>query len=171
MLQALACKPKVIAWSFVWIFYLQLILPPFAAKANARPLPQWRSSYTNNIWKKDITSNVKQPVKEMAAKSPTHVRGGVTTGPVQPETQSFQSVNNNNLVDLFTGDFSYNIPLLDVGGYPVNLHYQSGITMDQEASWVGLGWNVNPGVVSRNMRGLPDDFKGMEDSVKKVVSI
>lgn len=170
MLQALACKPKVIAWSFVWIFYLQLILPPFAAKANARPLPQWRSSYTNNIWKKDITSNVKQPVKEMAAKSPTHVRGGVTTGPTQPEMQSFQSVNSNNLVDPFTGDFSYNIPLLDVGGYPVNLHYQSGITMDQEASWVGLGWNINPGVVSRNMRGLPDDFKG-DDRIEKTVYI
>ena len=31
------------------------------------------------------------------------------------------------MVDLFTGDFSYNIPLLDVGGYPVNLFYRSGI--------------------------------------------
>src|SRR5690242_8277697 len=109
MLQTLACKPKVIAWSFVWIFYLQLILPPVAAMANERPLTQWHTSYTNNIWKKDITHNVKQPVKAMAAKSPTHVRGGVTTGPTQPEMQSFQSVNSNNLVDPFTGDFSYNI--------------------------------------------------------------
>src|SRR4051812_512450 len=37
-------------------------------------------------------------------------------GPTQPESQSFTSVNSNNMVDLFSGDFSYNIPLLDVGG-------------------------------------------------------
>jgi len=94
-------------------------------------------------------------------------RGG---GPTQPEMQSFQSVNSNNMVDLFSGDFSYNIPLLDVGGYPVNLHYQSGITMDQEASWVGLGWNINPGTITRNMRGLPDDFNGT-DRITKTVSM
>ena len=75
------------------------------------------------------------------------------------------------MVDLFTGDFSYNIPLLDVGGYPVNLHYQSGITLSQEASWVGLGWNINPGAITRNMRGLPDDFKGEADTVTKTFNI
>lgn len=65
-------------------------------------------------------------------------------------------------MNLFTGDFSYSIPLLDVGGYPVNLFYNSGIGMEQDASWVGLGWNINPGSVSRNMRGVPDDFDGTE---------
>lgn len=88
-------------------------------------------------------------------------------GPGQPEMKSFQSVNADNMVDLFTGDFSYSIPLLDVGGYPVNLHYSSGITMDQEASWVGLGWNINPGSISRSMRGLPDDFDGINDVITK----
>jgi hypothetical protein len=91
-------------------------------------------------------------------------------GPSQPEMQAFQSVNANNMVDLFSGDFSYNIPLMDVGGYPVNISYRSGISMDQEASWVGLGWNVNPGTISRNLRGLPDDFNG-NDSVTKITSI
>src|ERR1700733_11760070 len=81
-------------------------------------------------------------------------------GPGQPEQKTFQSVNAQNMVDLFSGDFSYNIPLLDVGGYPVNIHYRSGITMDQEASWVGLGWNIQPGSINRNMRGIPDDFNG-----------
>ncbi|MDF2188423.1 PA14 domain-containing protein [Paraflavitalea sp. CAU 1676] len=103
--------------------------------------------------------------------APAAVRQPFTTGPTQPEMQSFQSVNASNMVDLFTGDFSYNIPLLDVGGYPVNLHYSSGITMDQEASWVGLGWNINPGTITRNMRGLPDDFQGKEDAVTKTVSM
>lgn len=91
-------------------------------------------------------------------------------GPGQPEMQSFQSLSSSNMVDLFTGDFSYTIPLLDVGGYPLNIHYRSGITMDQESSWVGLGWNINPGTISRNMRGLPDDFNG-EDQVTKINAI
>ncbi len=83
-------------------------------------------------------------------------------GPSQPEMTSFKSVGTDNLVNLFTGDFSYNIPLLDVGGYPVNIYYEGGITMEQEASWVGLGWNINPGNVHRNMRGVPDDFNGQD---------
>lgn len=86
----------------------------------------------------------------------------LTGGPSQPEVQSFTPVSTTDMVNLFTGDFNYNIPLLDVGGYPVNLSYQSGITMDQQASWVGLGWNINPGSILRNMRGLPDDFSGDE---------
>ncbi|HZK64305.1 MAG TPA: hypothetical protein VFC34_09175, partial [Puia sp.] len=84
----------------------------------------------------------------------------LTGGPSQPEVQSFEPVGTSDMVDLFSGDFNYNIPLLDVEGYPVNISYHSGITMDQEASWVGLGWNINPGVINRSMRGLPDDFNG-----------
>lgn len=87
-------------------------------------------------------------------------------GPNQPEMSAFKPVGADNMVDPFTGDFSYNIPLLDVGGYPVNIFYNSGITMDQEASWVGLGWNINPGTINRNMRGLPDDFNGSEKITK-----
>ncbi|HEX2630889.1 MAG TPA: hypothetical protein VHM26_17860, partial [Chitinophagaceae bacterium] len=87
-------------------------------------------------------------------------------GPGQPEMQAFQSVGANNMVDLFTGDFSYSIPLMDVGGYPIGLSYRGGATMDQEASWVGLGWNLNPGTIMRNVRGLPDDFNG-KDSITK----
>jgi hypothetical protein len=86
----------------------------------------------------------------------------LTGGPSQPEVQSFEPVGTSEMVDLFSGDFNYNIPLLDVDGYPLNIAYHSGITMDQEASWVGLGWNLNPGVVNRNLRGVPDDFKGDE---------
>ncbi|MGB0176198.1 MAG: hypothetical protein ACPF9D_03470, partial [Owenweeksia sp.] len=89
----------------------------------------------------------------------------LTGGPSQPEVESFEPIGTNQMVDPFTGDFTYNIPLLDVGGYPVNISYHSGITMDQEASWVGLGWNINPGVINRNLRGLPDDFNG--DEIKR----
>ncbi|MBL7728018.1 MAG: hypothetical protein JNM68_10045, partial [Dinghuibacter sp.] len=87
-------------------------------------------------------------------------------GPSQPEMTAFKPVGADNMVDPFTGDFSYNIPLIDVAGYGINIFYNSGITMDQEASWVGLGWNINPGTISRNMRGLPDDFNGQEKITK-----
>ena len=82
----------------------------------------------------------------------------LTGGPSQPEVQSFEPVSTSEMVDVFSGDFVYNIPLLDVGGYPINISYHSGVSMDQEASWVGLGWNINPGCISRNMRGIPDDY-------------
>ncbi|MBL7930627.1 MAG: hypothetical protein JNL60_01925, partial [Bacteroidia bacterium] len=84
----------------------------------------------------------------------------LTSGPSQPEVQGFEPISTNEMVDISTGDFKYNIPLMDIEGYPLNLAYASGISTDQEASWVGLGWNLNVGAVNRAMRGLPDDFKG-----------
>lgn len=84
----------------------------------------------------------------------------LTGGPSQPEVQAFTPVSTAEMVDLGSGDFKYNIPLMDVGGYPLNIAYNSGIGMDDEASWTGLGWNLNVGSINRNMRGLPDDFNG-----------
>ena len=84
----------------------------------------------------------------------------LTSGPAQPEVQGFQPIGLTEMVDPFTGDFSYSIPLMEIGGYPLNLSYQSGISMDQEASWAGLGWNLHTGAITRQMRGLPDDFSG-----------
>jgi hypothetical protein len=84
----------------------------------------------------------------------------LTGGPSQPEVQSFEPVSTSDMVDPFSGGFNYNIPLLNVDGYPINIAYHNGVTMDQEASWVGLGWNINPGVINRNVRGIPDDFDG-----------
>lgn len=86
----------------------------------------------------------------------------LTSGPSQPEFNSFTPIGTSDMVNLSSGDFNYNIPIMDVGGYPLNLAYDSGITMDQEASWVGLGWNLNVGQINRQVRGLPDDFDGDE---------
>ncbi len=83
-----------------------------------------------------------------------------TSGPSQPEVQSFQAISVKKMVEPSTGEFQYNIPLVEVGGYPVTLNYNSQIGMDTEASMVGLGFNVNVGSITRNARGLPDDFNG-----------
>src|SRR5689334_18289957 len=77
----------------------------------------------------------------------------LTTGPSQPEVQSFEPVGTTEMVNMFTGDFNYNIPLMDVEGYPINIAYHSGVGIEQEASWVGLGWNINPGEINRTVRG------------------
>ena len=87
---------------------------------------------------------------------------GLTSGPSQPEVQSFEPVGTSDMVDMFSGDFVYNIPLMDVEGYPINIAYHGGVTMEQEASWVGLGWNINPGEINRSVRGLPDDLNGQK---------
>ncbi len=84
-------------------------------------------------------------------------------GPTAPEAASFEPVDATDMVNLGTGDLSYVLPLLNIpspeGGYPIALSYNAGIAMGQEASWVGLGWNLNPGAINRNVTGVPDDWK------------
>lgn len=109
-----------------------------------------------------VTSNT--PAKSLKKETP---ESADIDGPGQPEMSSFKSVGAGNLVNLFSGDFSYNIPLMDVGGYPVNIYYDGGVGPEQEASWVGLGWNINPGNINRNMRGIPDDFNGEDSMVQE----
>lgn len=92
----------------------------------------------------------------------------LTSGPSQPEMKGFEPIGNSDMVDLFSGDFSYNIPLLDVGGYPVNLAYHSGASLDDESSWVGYGWSLNVGSINRQLRGLPDDFNGTDEQEREL---
>ncbi|MCF6247507.1 MAG: hypothetical protein L3J69_09125 [Desulfobacula sp.] len=84
-------------------------------------------------------------------------------GPNAPEASSFEPLDATDMVNLVTGDLTYILPLLNVpspeGGYPISLAYHAGIAMDQEASWVGLGWTLNPGAINRGVNGFPDDWK------------
>jgi len=93
----------------------------------------------------------------------------LTGGPSQPEVEGFAQVTASDLVDPFTGDVSYNIPLFEIGGYPINIVYNGGSSQDSEASWVGFGWTLNPGVINREVRGVPDDFNG--ESIKREFNI
>ena len=89
----------------------------------------------------------------------------LTSGPTQPEFTSFEPAGTSEMVDLATGDFTYNLDLLAVNGLGINVSYNSGMTVESEASVVGAGFNLNTGKITRQMRGLPDEFKG--DLVKK----
>lgn len=165
MLSKLSKETKWISCFILSIFYANCVLSAY--------IPFTKISYpTYGHTKKDFflkSKNIYQPTENFKfEKKAGLIDYRDENGPTQPEMQAFQSVNVNNMVDLFSGDFSYNIPLMDVGGYPISLGYKSGISMDQEASWVGLGWNINPGTITRNLRGLPDDFNGQTDTVKKI---
>ena len=83
---------------------------------------------------------------------------------IQPEYTSFESVSSSDNVSLLTGDFTYSLPIVNVpgpsGGFTASLSYHAGIRYDQEASWVGLGWNLNCGAITRNLSYYPDDYQG-----------
>ncbi|GEM_PF-5074942 len=84
-------------------------------------------------------------------------------GPIQEEFLQFEPVDVSDVVNLATGDFVYSIPVLNLpgpeGDYAMALSYHAGIGLNQEASWVGLGWSLNPGAVNRSVNGYPDDYK------------
>ncbi len=85
-------------------------------------------------------------------------------GPGQPEFTSYESAGSPDMVNLSTGDLTYNVPVLEVPGsettFSLPLTYRAGIRPEQEASWVGLGFNMNPGAIVRNVNGYPDDASG-----------
>ncbi len=90
---------------------------------------------------------------------------GQTSGATAPEVTSFEPVDITDLVNLSSGDFTYAVPVMAVpgapgGNYPFALSYKAGVLHGQEATWVGLGWNLQAGSVSRFVRSFPDDYRG-----------
>ncbi len=89
----------------------------------------------------------------------------LTGGPSAPEFTSFEPVATTNMVNEFTGDFTYNLPVLNVpgpngSGYAVSLSYHAGTTPEEESGWVGYGWTLNPGAINRGKKGFADDING-----------
>ena len=172
-------KQKIAAWILLLVFYSEFLGNLYASEyrggyyaykfTNNNNL-SFKGHYhrlgskkvidkLNNSFKVDNTKTINDEICMVS-----HTESG---GPSQPEMSSFKSANADNMVNLFSGAFSYNIPLMDVGGYPINISYSGGATMEEEASWVGLGWNINPGSITRNMRGMPDDFNGADSVIKE----
>ncbi len=82
-------------------------------------------------------------------------------GPSQPEFTSYEAPGATDLVNLVTGDLTYSMPVLDIPGpersFSLPLTYKAGIQLEQEASWVGLGWSLNAGAIARSVNGYADD--------------
>lgn len=179
ILQLASRHQSMIAAFFFWLFSLLLILPTMAASPpersansiyNGRPQTAFTGSGLQAGASPFMTDHMIKPEKIHDMETGNIIKSEPVEfidGPGQPEMASFKSIGTDNMVNLFSGDFSYNIPLMDVGGYPVNIFYDGGISPEQEASWVGLGWNINPGNINRSTRGIPDDFNG-RDSLEQV---
>jgi hypothetical protein len=70
-------------------------------------------------------------------------------------------------VDHATGDLSYTLELGEVRtpsetSFPIRLGYKSGVRYEQDATWVGLGWVLDAGSVTRTVVGWPDDYLGAD---------
>jgi hypothetical protein len=93
----------------------------------------------------------------------------LTSGPHQPEYTSYDEPGASDMVNLLTGDFSFSLPIIDVpgpeGNFSLPLTYNAGIGTEQQASWVGLGWNINAGAILRHINSFPDDAVGQEQNV------
>jgi hypothetical protein len=82
--------------------------------------------------------------------------------PPSPNSAAFQKYGDYPVV-LNTGTIPIDIPLYNINTgkiqVPISLSYHaSGIRVSQLPSSVGLGWSLNAGgVVSRTMRGVPDE--------------
>lgn len=85
--------------------------------------------------------------------------------PTSPEVAQLGTYGNLP-VDQFTGTANVNIPIhqIDFQGIsiPIELTYNTGgIRVSQEATWVGLGWNLNANaVISRKINGFDDLVDG-----------
>ncbi|RLD62754.1 MAG: hypothetical protein DRI84_10530, partial [Bacteroidetes bacterium] len=83
--------------------------------------------------------------------------------PTSPEAQAFTKYGNTP-VNMYTGTPNIQIPIYTHKGreldLPIRLTYDaSGIKVEQLATNVGLGWNLNVGGrISRITNGMPDDF-------------
>ncbi len=80
--------------------------------------------------------------------------------PKTPEVYSFEKYGNIPISE-YTGVPNITIPLYTVKNgdiqIPLNLSYHSnGIRVQEEASWVGLGWNINMGMISQITKGWDD---------------
>lgn len=75
---------------------------------------------------------------------------------MQPEVWHFSGVQEAK-VDA-KGDLNFSIPIMTVPGSPgrdfnISFSYKAPILYHQTASWVGLGWNFDPGSITRDVQG------------------
>ena len=94
------------------------------------------------------------------AQDPMKEMGGESFHP------SYESFRTDKFIEEdqanYSGDLSFSIPLLTVPGrhghnFEIRLTYNSNIHQNQTASWVGLGWDLELGSVSRTVNGRTDE--------------
>lgn len=80
---------------------------------------------------------------------------------------------NNVSVDPLTGSAQVSIPIWQLSegdiSVPISIHYAGGgVRVEQGEGSAGMSWNLNAGgAVSRQLRGLPDDYNGISPDLRK----
>jgi hypothetical protein len=106
---------------------------------------------------------------------------GSNLTPVSPNAAAFQKYTDIP-VSLHSGVPNISVPIGEVKGRllscPISLNYHAGgLKVQEEASWVGLGWSLSAGsTITRMVRGLPDEcthfgynnFEAILDSISNV---
>ncbi|MEO0570801.1 MAG: hypothetical protein AAF039_03780 [Bacteroidota bacterium] len=83
--------------------------------------------------------------------------------PNSPEAEAFAKYGDFD-VSMHTGTPDIAVPIYMIKGREMDINLSlsydaSGIKVEQLASWVGLGWNLNAGGrITRQANGLPDDY-------------
>src|SRR5689334_22189383 len=90
---------KPIAWFFAFLFYSQFVIAAVTLRVGEE-IPR----FARNDSRKFEPLTVNEPEAIKATSEINSPKQKFTTGPTQPEMQSYQSVNANNMVDLFSGD-------------------------------------------------------------------
>jgi RHS repeat-associated protein len=90
---------------------------------------------------------------------PCTARGAIRD--MSPDITAF-SVTSASGTSQYTGDLHLAIPIMKVPGrngldFDLNLNYRSGIKMEDEASWVGLGFSFGGGAIIQEVHRIPDD--------------
>ena len=84
--------------------------------------------------------------------------------PTSPNVEEFTKYVNFP-VNHYTGVPNISIPIysISVRGFQTGIslsYHAGGIRVNERASWVGLGWNMNAGgIITREVRGTPDDLE------------
>ena len=74
---------------------------------------------------------------------------------VQPDVWSYPGVPDAGVSP--DGSLGLQVPIMTVPGrgidFDIVFSYNSNVTVDQQASWIGLGWSFDPGSISREAQG------------------
>ncbi|PHR18947.1 MAG: hypothetical protein COA38_19940, partial [Fluviicola sp.] len=146
---------KYLSVLLIYVLFFQEFVP-FARSMDTIDLNHSKSSIplflSSNVSEVSLSENEEtidsNEISTVEITDEQQVSVAVTGGPGQSESSGFSLGSTDGLVDKFTGDFSYSIPLMSVEGYPLVINYNSNIGMNTDASWVGLGWDLNVGSVS-----------------------
>ena len=100
----------------------------------------------------------------LVAQEPGNAFQQMASLPLQSPQASSLSKYIESPVNYYNGKAGISVPIYSINfgdiEIPITLSYQAdGIKVNQEASWVGLGWNLDiGGLISHDIKGDDDEY-------------